>query len=157
MKINHIEVKTLDPIPTIALPHTGDYSGIGAAFEKLAAWAGKHDYWAKAPRMIGVYHDDPAAVPVEKRRSSACLEEKPGMEPGEGMSRYTVTGGKYLVMNAEVKMAEYGAAWEKIDAEAAARDLGWDTRDTYELYVSCVDATQGDDAPWIVEFCVPVK
>ena len=157
MKINSIEVKNLEPIETIALRHTGDYSGIGAAFEKLAAWAGANNYWALGPRMIGVYHDEPGTKPAAEMQSSAALEAMPGMEPGEGMSRYTVTGGKYLVMNAEVIMAEYVEAWMRIETEVTERGLGYDDRDHYELYVSCVDSTQGNDAPWIVEFCVPVK
>jgi DNA gyrase inhibitor GyrI len=157
MKINSMEVKDLAPIPVIAREHVGDYSGIGSAFEELAAWAGKNQYWAKGPRMVGIYHDDPMATAPENLRSSACLEALEGMEPGEGMTRYTVSGGRYLVMNAEVTMAEYGEAWRKIDAEAVGRGLACDERDHYELYVSCVDSTQGDDAPWIVEFRVPVK
>ncbi len=157
MKINSIEIKNLEPINVIALHHTGDYSGIGAAFERIAAWAGANNYWAKGPRMIGIYHDEPGIKPVAEMRSSAALEAMPGMEPGAGMELYTVSGGKYLTMNAEVVMAEYGEAWMRIETEAAERGLACDDRDHYELYVSCVDSTQGNDAPWIVEFRVPVK
>jgi DNA gyrase inhibitor GyrI len=107
--------------------------------------------------MIGIYHDDPMVVAPEKLRSSACIEALEGMEPGEGMTRYTVSGGRYLVMNAEVTMAEYGEAWRKIDAAVGEHGQVYDARDHYELYLSCVDGTQGDDAPWIVEFRVPVK
>ncbi len=157
MKINSIEIKNLEPIQTIALTHTGDYSGIGEAFSRIAEWAGRNNYWAKGPRMIGIYHDDPSTVAPENLRSSAALEAKPGMEPGEGMRRHTIAGGKFLVLNAEVTMAEYAQAWQNIYAELGARGLAEDDRDHYELYVSCVDSTQGYDAPWIVEFCVPVK
>ena len=157
MKINSIEIKNLDPIETIALRHTGDYSGIAAAFEKVGAWAAANNYWAKGPRMMGIYHDDPTAVAPENLRSSAALEAMPDMEPCPGMMRYKVSGGKYLVMTAEVTMTEYGAAWSSIYTEVATRGLKEDLRDHYELYVSCVDATQGNDAPWIVEFRVPVK
>lgn len=157
MKINSIEELNLEPIETVAIKHTGDYSGIGAAFERLAAWAGANNYWTLGPRMVGIYHDEPGTKPAAEMRSSAALEAMPGMEPGEGMSRCTVSGGKYLVMNAEVVMAEYGEAWMRIETEVAVRGLEYDDRDHYELYVSCVDATQGDDAPWIVEFRVPVK
>ena len=157
MKINSTEIKSLEPIKTIALNHVGDYQGISAAFQKLGEWAGLNGYWAKGPRMAGIYHDNPAEVPAEKLRSSACLEDMGGMEPGPAMERYETSGGKYLVMNAEVTMAEYGEAWRKIYAAAAQQGLECDTRDHYELYISCVDGTQGDDAPWIVEFRVPVK
>ena len=157
MKINNTEIKNLEPIKTIALHHIGDYSDIGAVFQKLGEWAGKNGFWAKGPRMAGIYHDNPAEVSVEKLRSSACLEDMGGMEPAEGMERYEISGGKYLVMTAEVTMAEYGEAWCKIYAAIAEQGLECDDRDQYELYVSCVDSTQGDDAPWIVEFRVPVK
>lgn len=157
MKINSTEIKNLEPIKTIAIHHTGDYSGIGAAFRKIAELAGANGYWAKGPRMAGVYHDNPAEVPMEKLRSSACLEDMGGMEPAEGMERYEISGGKYLTMNAEVTMAEYGQAWCKIYEVVAGQGLEFDARDQYELYISCVDSTQGDDAPWIVEFRVPVK
>lgn len=157
MKTNSIEVKEIEPIKTIAISHVGDYSGIGNAFQKISEWAGKNGYWAKAPRMAGVYHDNPCEVPAEKRRSSACLEDMGGMEPEPGMECYEISGGKYLVMNAEVKMADYSDAWMKIYAAIEEKGLECDTRDHYELYISCVDSTQGDDAPWIVEFRVPVK
>ena len=157
MKINSIEIKNLEPIKVIALHHTGEYSGISTAFEKIGEWAGANNYWAKGPRMIGIYHDDPTAVAPEKLRSSGCLEEMEGMEPGEGMERYTVAGGKYMVMNAEVTMSEYGEAWQKAYTAMAERGLECGTRDHYELYISCVDGTQDDDAPWIVEFRIPVK
>jgi predicted DNA-binding transcriptional regulator YafY len=157
MKTNTIEIRELQPIQTIALTNRGDYSGIAGAFERMAAWAGANDYWRLGPRMLGVYHSDPGTTPPEERLLSACLEERPGMTPGEGMSRLTVTGGKYLVMNAEVAMTDYAEAWQKIHSEVSARGLRFDARDHYELYLSCVDSTQGPDAPWLVEFCVPVK
>ena len=157
MKINSIEVRSLEPIKTIALHHVGDYMGIGVEFQKLGEWVGKNNYWAKGSRMIGIYHDNPAEVPTEKLRSSACLEELGGMEPAEGMERYEVSGGKYFVMNAEVTMAEYGPAWCKVYRALGEQGLECDMRDHYELYISCVDGTQGDDAPWMVEFRVPVK
>lgn len=157
MKINSTEVKNLDPIKTIAIHHKGDYSGISAAFQKLGEWAGANGYWAKGPRMAGIYHDNPSEVPAAELRSSACLEDMGGMEPAEGMDRYEISGGKYFVMTAEVSMAEYGEAWQRAYGAVVAEGLECDTRDHYELYISCVDGTQGDDAPWIVEFRVPVK
>lgn len=157
MKINSIKIEELDPIEVVALRHTGDYSGIGSAFEKIGAWAGANNYWSLGPRMLGIYHDDPSTVPPSDLRSSAALEALSGMEPGEGMMRYTVSGGRYLVMNAEVTMSEYGEAWNSINTELATRGLTEDLRDHYEVYISCVDTTQGPDAPWIVEFRVPIK
>ena len=81
-----------------------------------------------------------------------------GIEPGEGMQYYAITGGKYFVMQVEVIMAEYGEAWEKAYAAFDEKKHEYDdTRDHYELYVSCVGDTQDPDAPWIVDMCVPMK
>lgn len=157
MKIISMEIENLSPMDTIAIPHTGAYSGIAAAFEKLGVWAGQHNLWAKGPKMAGVYCDDPSTTPEAQLRSLACLEDLGGAEPGAGMQRYTIGGGKYFVTTVEVRMDEYGEAWQK--AEAALNDKGYgrDGRDYFELYVSCVDHTQGADAPWIVKICLPVK
>lgn len=157
MKINSTEIKNLDPIKTIAISHIGDYSRIGDVFEKLAVWAGANNLWAASPKMAGIYHDDPTNTPVEKLRSEACLENFSGIEPGEGMHDYTISGGKYFVMQVEVTMAEYGEAWEKVYAVIEEKGYECDMRDHYELYVSCVGDVQDADAPWIVNLCIPVK
>lgn len=157
MKINSTEIKNLEPIKTIAITHIGDYSGIGKAFEKLAAWAGANNLWAASPRMAGVYHDDPTNTPTEKLRSEACLEDISGIEPGEGMKHYTIGGGKFFVMQVEVTMSEYGDAWQKAYTAFNEKGYEYDMRDHYELYVSCAGNTQDADAPWIVELCIPMK
>ncbi len=157
MKILSTELKQLEPIKTVAITHIGAYAGIAGAFEQLAAWAGANNLWPASPRMAGVYHDDPMHTPVEKLRSEACLENISGVEPGEGMKHYTISGGKYFVMQVEVTMAEYGEAWQQAYATFNEKGYGHDMRDHYELYVSCAGDTQDADAPWIVELRIPVK
>lgn len=157
MKINSTEIKDLEPIKTIAISHTGDYAGIAGAFEKLAVWAGSNNLWAASPKMAGVYHDHPEEVPTDKLRSEACLENLSGVEPGEGMIHYIISGGKYFVMQVEVTMAEYNEAWNKVYGILHEQGYEIDTRDHYELYVSCVGDTQDTHAPWIVNLCIPVK
>lgn len=157
MKINSIEIKNFEPIETIAISHVGEYSGICGAFEKLAAWAGANNLWAASPKMAGVYHDDPMQTPAEKLRSEACLENVSGIEPEEGMQHYTISGGKYFVMQIEVTMSEYGEAWQKAYTTLKEKGYECDMRDHYELYVSCAGDTQDANAPCIVELCIPVK
>ena len=157
MKINSAEIKNLNSISTIAISHIGNYSGIAGAFDKLVAWAGANNLWRNSPRMAGVYHDDPMNIPVEKLRSEACLENSSGIEPGEGMKLYTISGGKYFVMQVEVSMSEYSEAWQKAYTAFGENGHEYDTRDHYELYVSCIGDIQDADAPWIVELCIPAK
>lgn len=157
MEIINKGVRELAPMQTIAITHFGDYAGIGNAFEQLAAWAGKHNLWANLPKMGGVYHDDPATTPTEQLQSEAFLENLSGIEPGEGMKHYLLSGGKYFVLQVKITMAEYGKAWE--EAFGLFKESGYvpDSRDHYELYVSCAGNIQDADAPWIVDLCLPLK
>lgn len=157
MKINSTEIKNLGSIKTIAISHIGEYSGIGNAFEKLAAWAEANNLWGASPKMAGVYHDDPMYTPTEKLRSEACLENLSNIEPSEGMKHYTISGGKYFVMQVEVTMAEYREAWIKAYDSLKEKNYECDMRDHYELYVSCIGDIQDPDAPWIVDLCIPIK
>lgn len=157
MKINSTGIKNLEAINTIAISHIGDYKNIGFVFEKLSAWAEANNLLAASPRMAGVYHDDPRYTPVEKLRSEACVEDISGIEPGEGMYRYKIGGGKFFVMQIEVSMSEYHKAWTKAYAEFDEKGYEYDMRDHHELYTSCAGDTQDADAPWIVELCIPMK
>lgn len=151
------QIETLDPIKTVALLHVGDYSGVFGAFERLGAWAGANNLWEKGPRMAGIYHDDPTNTPVEQLRSHACLEDLSPVTLLEGMEHYTISGGKYFVATMELKMDEFGEAWQRIYVEVAKQGYECDQRDHYELYINCVDSAQGEDAPWVAKICIPVK
>ncbi|WP_291298785.1 GyrI-like domain-containing protein [Elioraea sp.] len=56
-----------------ALRHIGAYQDMGPVFDRLAAWAGARGLIGEATRFIGVYHDEPDAVPLSKLRSDAAL------------------------------------------------------------------------------------
>lgn len=157
MKINSTEIKHLEPIKTIALTHIGNYSDIGEAFEKLAAWAGEKNLWAASPKMAGVYHDCPMGTPTEELRSEACLEDLSGAELAEGMHHYTISGGRYFITQVEVSMSEYGDVWQKAEAAVIENGYEHDARDHYEYYVSCAGDVQDANAPWIVEIRIPIK
>lgn len=157
MKTNSIEVKNLDPIKTIAIPHIGDYSAIGKVFEKLAIWAEENNLWAADPKMAGVYHDHPKEVPTDKLRSEVCLESLSDIEPGEGMKYYTISGGKYFVMQIELTMAEYGEAWQQVYVILHQQGHEIDTRDHYEWYIRCASDMQNPNAIWVVELRIPIK
>ncbi len=156
MKIISTETKDLEPIRTIAVSHVGEYSGITAAFEKLVAWADANNLWKASPRMAGVYYDDPMHTPTGQLRSEACLENLSGIEPGEGMKTYTLSGGKYFVMRVELTMNEYYEAWKKAYAAFNEKGYGYDTRDHYELYVSCCNP-EDTDTTSIVDLCIAMK
>ncbi|MCU0985777.1 MAG: AraC family transcriptional regulator [Acetobacteraceae bacterium] len=56
-----------------AIRHVGPYAGMGAAFDRLAVWAGARGLIGPDTRFFGIYHDDPTEVAEAKLRSDACL------------------------------------------------------------------------------------
>ena len=157
MKIISEETKQQQELKTICITHVGSYSGIAGAFAKLCTWATANNLWTKSPKMSGVYLDDPSSTPEDKLRSKACLENLSDVELSEGMETYNISGGKYFVMQFELTMAEYGEAWQKAYTTFNERGYQYDTRDHYELYVSCAGDPQNADAPWVVDMCIPMK
>lgn len=157
MKIISTEIKNLEPVKTITLSHIGDYAHIENTFGILAAWAVANNLWDANPKVLGVYHDDPMNTPVEKLRSEACIEDLSGIQPGEGMYHYTISGGKYFVMRFEVTMAEYGEAWKQVYVSFNEKGYECDERDHFELYGPVPENPGDENSTWEVDICIPMK
>jgi AraC family transcriptional regulator len=56
-----------------AIAHQGPYHGIGAAFDRLSAWAQSRGLLRADSRFFGRYFDDPKSVAPEQCRSEACM------------------------------------------------------------------------------------
>ncbi len=67
------------------LAHRGAYGAIGAAFDRLSAWAAARGLVGEETRFIALYHDDPMTVPEAELRSEAGLTVPPGVEGSEGV------------------------------------------------------------------------
>jgi AraC family transcriptional regulator len=95
----NVSVEQCRPRRVVAIPHRGDYSGIGAAFALLRAYAASKGLPMELSSFIGIYHDDPATTPAAELRSAACLEVPESFEPGEGDSveLFTIPGGEHAV------------------------------------------------------------
>lgn len=155
MKLNTIEVKQMAEITTAACDHVGPYSEICGAFDKLMTWAAPLGLLKGKVEMIGIYHDDPALVAPEKLRSKACLVVTGNAATEGDVKPYTITGGKYLVVVAELTMTEFEEVWSKLYEILEEKGLECDNRDHYEWYLNNPEETP--DAIWQVSFHVPVK
>jgi AraC family transcriptional regulator len=83
----HPYTVTIEASPAIrlaVLPHRGDYTAIGAVFDRLYAWAAPRGLVGPGARAIGIYHDDPAQVAREDLRSHAGVTVPEGTEAPEG-------------------------------------------------------------------------
>lgn len=157
MKIISTEIKELKPILTASIAHKGDYSAIAGLFQELTIWAGENNLWEASPKMAGVYFDDPKITSSENLRSRACIECYQQLDLPKNMTYYTITGGKYFVMQVELYMAEYSRAWQQAYTIFKQNEYEFDSRDNYELYLNCGGNSQESDVFWLVNLCLPIK
>ncbi len=155
MNINNIDIKNLEELHVAAVAHIGTYHQIGKAFETLAAWAVPQGLMVNQPCMLAIYHDDPSKIPAEQLRSDACLVVPSTTEINGNVRPYTVSGGKYLVVNAQLTMSEFGDVWCKVYKIAEEKGLKCDDRDHYELYLN--NPGESPDALFLIDICIPVK
>lgn len=92
-----VEIKTIAPIRVAFVRHTGPYSGCGAAWEKLCAFAGPRGLFGPQTRFLGICHDDPQITPSERIRYDACMTVNGAFQPVGEVGVQEVTGGEYAV------------------------------------------------------------
>jgi AraC family transcriptional regulator len=93
------EVRIADLAPGVAVfaRHTGPYTGVGAAWGALLAWAGPRGLLGPGTPLIGIGHDDPATTPAERIRYDASHPVPAGTAPGPGLGLRPLPAGLHAV------------------------------------------------------------
>lgn len=110
------EIKTLEPVRLAATRHVGDYMKVDQAFQKVMMWDAKVGAVKGPPRVIGVYHDDPSAVDIDKLRSDAGIAVDPGLDveamaDGQDIKAVDLPGGRHAVVAFKGPYAELHKAY----------------------------------------------
>ena len=89
-------------------PHTGSFMEIGQAFDRLFGRLGGQGLLNRPVRMVGVYLDDPSAVPEAQLRSQAgaILPDLPADQPST-----ILHGGDYAVLRHRGPYADMRASY----------------------------------------------
>lgn len=74
-----------------------DKSKIGAAWEKLCAWAGPLGLLQPPAMFMGISFDDPAITPKSRCRYYACIAVPENARPPRDIGLMTIPGGKHAV------------------------------------------------------------
>jgi len=94
------------------LAHRGPYEGIGTAFDRLNVWGQARGLIGPETRFIGIYHDEPEVVPVDKLRSEAGITVPSGFVVPEGEVRLVeVPAGRSAVLRFRGPYAELEAPY----------------------------------------------
>jgi len=101
----------------IGVAHRGAYNRIGGAFERLAAAVTERGLWPEAIEFMGVYFDDPGAVPEPELRSLAGIAVRKGLAAPAGFEEARLAGGQYAVLHHVGPYDGLPAAWAWLHAE----------------------------------------
>jgi AraC family transcriptional regulator len=109
--IAHYEVRIVALPATEAFveDHTGSYMEIGQAFDRLFSKLGARGMITPDVRMMGVYRDDPSAVPVDSLRSQAGAIL--GTAVNADLPRTALRAGEYAVLRHKGPYADMPGAY----------------------------------------------
>ena len=131
---------------------------IGAAFERLAAWGAARGLLTGEEPSVGLYWDDPAAVPAPALRSAACLgvaDAAPWRDGLPGLAILALPGGRAAVARHRGPYAELEAAyaWLYRDWLPASGQEPAD-HPCFELYLNAPRRTAPADL--LTDVCLPL-
>jgi AraC family transcriptional regulator len=115
--MHDLTITTVRGMQAIAIEQFGSYMQIGKAFDTLYGWLATRNLIGADMRSIGLYYDDPTAVPEEKLRARACviMAELPSIEAP--LQRTDIVGGRYAVLRHEGPYADMKAAYQWLFGE----------------------------------------
>jgi AraC family transcriptional regulator len=90
-----VEIKSLARARVAMIEHRGDYRLTSKVFERLMTIAATTGLLRSDTRTIGVYQDDPEAVPTAELRASACITVPDEWVPSGDLKEGHIEGGRY--------------------------------------------------------------
>ncbi len=155
-KMFDVEIKDLPVRRLASLPHKGEYTAIGHAFERIAMICSTRGLWPQVEGMLGIYYDDPDAVAAEDLRSAAAVIIKSDTPCEDPLIETAVQGGRSAVLSFKGPYAGLREAYLYLYGDWLAQS-GAEPRDEppYEVYLNDPSDTPPEDL--LTEICVPLK
>ena len=116
-----IEIVKLPALRLAAVDHVGAYIEIGRAFDQLFGTLAARGQITPGVRSIGVYLDDPSAVPEERLRAHAGIVIDDDFTMAAPLEPITVKAGTYAVLRHKGPYADMRAAYDWLFGEWLVR------------------------------------
>ena len=141
-----VEIRQLQPMRVAFIRHTGPYSEVGQAWDRLLTLMGKEGYLAGNPMMLGICHDDPEVTPPDKIRYDACLAVDESFSPIGEIGIQTVAGGEYAVTTHRGPYNNVGQTYSELLGQWIPRS-GHELRNQpcFEVYVNDPQSTPPEE------------
>ena len=95
--MNEVKIENIKDITVACIKHSGSYSKIGEAFDKLFFVAKESNLLNQNTPTIGIFYDNPNKTAEKNLRSKACIVVDYNFEEKEGLEKVIIEGGKYGV------------------------------------------------------------
>lgn len=151
-----IEIQTQPARRLAALHHQGAYTDIGKAFEQVSAVFTSRGLWEHATGMIGVYYDDPDAVPEADLKSVAGVVVGDELAMAPPLEDVRLPEGRYAIMHYKGPYSGLAAAYRHMYGEWLPKS-GEDTGDhpPFEIYLNSPAEVAPDEL--LTDVCVPLR
>lgn len=152
----NVEIRTEPARRLAAAAHSGPYMEVGRSFEKLGTILGGRGLIGQMQGMIGVYYDDPNAVPVKDLRSHAGAVLPDGLAVPEGLEEVRLQAGRYACLRFRGHYSGLQAAYDFLFGPWLAQsgaELG--DAPAIEVYLNTPADTAPDDL--LTDVCMPLK
>jgi AraC family transcriptional regulator len=137
-RLHHdVQVLEVEAMVGVSLEHRGSYLMIKRAFDALFRWARARDLLQDVTGVVGVYDDDPFAMPESQLRSRACLILERKVTPEPPLSRVDVRAGPCAVLRHQGPYADMRLAYQWLYGEWLPRS-GREVADApvFEMYLN---------------------
>ena len=106
-----VTLKTLTPSTAVTIEHRGSYMEIGKAFDTLYGWLATRGHMSPDLKCVGIYYDDPDAVPEAELRARAGIISPKHFDIEAPLAHTPIAGGPYAVLRYKGPYAEIAGAY----------------------------------------------
>ncbi|MFT6528133.1 MAG: AraC family transcriptional regulator [Celeribacter sp.] len=151
-----VNIETRADTKLAVVAHRGDYMNVGEAFETAFTTLTARGFGPQIGQMIGLYWDDPAAVPLDDLRSFAGAEILGDAEIAAPLEQMDIKGGAFAVLKYQGHYSGLAKAYAYLFGEWVPKS-GKDLRDSppFEVYLNTPQDTAAEDL--ITLICAPLK
>ena len=112
-----VTIESLAPSTAVTIAHRGAYMEIGKAFDTLFGWLAARGHLGPDVRCLGIYYDDPDAVPEPELRARAGVIAPRDFDIEAPLARTPIAGGPYAILRYKGPYADMPSAYRWLFGE----------------------------------------
>lgn len=151
-----VKLETRADIQLAVIPHFGNYMNIGEVFDTAYTTLATRGFSPQIGQMIGVYLDDPSAVPEAELRSFAGAEIIGAADITDPLQKMQIKGGKFAVLTYKGHYMGLSKAYAYLFGDWLPKS-GEVPRDSppFEVYLNTPQSTATEDLVTLI--CAPLQ